>query len=212
MATFNMQTANNYGNSSNSNFFVLKDDGDKAKVRFMYGGMDDIKGLTVHTVSVGDKDRYVNCLREYNEPLEKCPFCAAKMNITARLFLKVYNEDAKEPQIWERGKSYYDVLAGYASRYNPLYNEVIEIERHGKKGDKQTTYQLFPIENTPINIDDDKYQCSDPLGTIVLDKTADEMIAYLETGEFPKTEGGSANTQPEPPVTRRTPSTGRRAF
>jgi len=209
-----METAGNYGSSGNSNFFVLKDDKDKARVRFLYSGIDDITGLAVHTVTIGEKDRYVNCLRAYNEPLEKCPFCAAQMKITPRLFLKMYNEDKQETQIWERGKSFYPIISGYTSRFNPLYNEVIEIERHGKKGDKETTYQLFPMENTPINIDADEYQCSEPLGTIVLDKTADEMVAFLETGEFPKTDNGGNNapSQSEPPVTRRTPSTGRRAF
>jgi hypothetical protein len=214
MARFNMQTAENYGSNGNSSFFVLKDDGDKAQVRFLYNGMSDIEGYAVHRVALGDTERYVNCLREYNEPLEKCPFCAAQMPITARLFLKLYNEDAKECQIWERSKSYYSTLSGYATRYKPLCNEVIEIERHGKKGDKQTTYQFFPIENSEIDLDDKKYECSEPLGTIILDKTADEMNAYLDTGDFPQgseqvAQERSPRTQDEG-VVRRTPN--RRAF
>lgn len=215
MAMFNMNDADNYGSSSKGSFFVLKDDGDKARVRFLYNGMDDIMGYAVHRVQVGDKERYVNCLRAYNEPLDKCPFCAAQMQITPRLFLKLYNEDTGETQIWERSKSYYQKLSGYANRYKPLYNEVIEIERHGKKGDKQTDYQFFPIENTPIEIDDEKYDCSDPLGTIILDKTADEMVEYINTGDFPQTSNGGNNnhSNDEPAIVRRTPNnTGRRAF
>lgn len=215
MAMFNMNDADNYGSSSKGSFFVLKDDGDKARVRFLYNGMDDIMGYAVHRVQVGDKERYVNCLRAYNEPLDKCPFCAAQMKITPRLFLKLYNEDTGETQIWERSKSYYQKLSGYANRYKPLYNEVIEIERHGKKGDKQTDYQFFPIENTPIEIDDEKYECSDPLGTIILDKTADEMVEYINTGDFPQTSNGGNNnhSNDEPAIVRRTPNnTGRRAF
>ena len=214
MARFTMDTADKYGSSTRGSFFTLKDDGDKAQVRFLYNTMDDIQGYVVHKVQVGDRDRYVNCLREYNEPLEKCPFCAAQMHVTPRLFLKLYNEDAGECQIWERTKSYYQKLSGYATRYKPLYNEVIEVERHGKKGDKQTDYQFFPIENSEINIDDEQYQCAEPLGTIILDKTADEMNEYLDTGEFPQGSESVArqrsNEEPEVP-TRRTPNN-RRAF
>jgi hypothetical protein len=213
MARFNMETADNYGNSNRGSFFTLKEDKEKARVRFLYEGMSDIQGYVVHRVTVGDKERYVNCLREYNEPLEKCPFCAAQMSVTPRLFLKLYNEDAGECQIWERSKSYYQKLSGYADRYKPLYNEVIEIERHGKKGDKQTDYQFFPIDNSSIDITDEKYECSEPLGTIILDKTADEMNEYLNTGDFPQSSEyvareRSSDTEP----TRRTPSSTRRAF
>lgn len=213
MARFNMETADNYGSSSKGSFFVLKDDGDKARVRFLYNGIEDIQGYVVHKVQVGDKERYVNCLREYNEPLEKCPFCAAQMKVTPRLFLKLFNEDAGECQIWERSKSYYQKLSGYATRYKPLYNEIIEIERHGKKGDKQTDYQFFPIDNQAINIEDEQYECSEPLGTIILDKTADEMNEYLDTGDFPQSADYVAKDRScsqEP--TRRTPSSSRRAF
>jgi len=213
MARFNMDTADNYGGSGRSSFFTLKDDKDKAKVRFLYNTMSDIEGYVVHQVDVGDKQRYVNCLREYNEPLDKCPFCAAQMKVIPRLFLKLYNEDAGECQIWERSKAYYQKLSGYADRYKPLYNEVIEIERHGKKGDKQTDYQFFPIENSEINIDDEQYECSEPLGTIILDKTADEMNEYLDTGEFPQGSEGVARqrSNDDEVPTRRTPNT-RRAF
>ncbi len=212
MAQFDMNTADNYGNSKGS-FFVLKNDMDKAQVRFLYEGMEDIKGELVHRVQVGDKERYVSCLRTYSDPIDKCPFCAAQIKVQPRLFLKLYNEDAGEVQIWERSKAYYQKLSGYASRYKPLYNEVIEIERHGKAGDQQTDYQFFPFENTPIDITDEKYECPDVVGTIILDKTADDMHYYLENGNFPITDGGNANQAQsnEMPV-RRTPSSSRRAF
>lgn len=215
MGRFSMQDADNYGGGGKGSFFTLKDDGDKAKVRFLYGTMDDVMGYAVHKVQVGEKERYVNCLRDYNEPLDKCPFCAAQMKIVPRLFLKLYNEDAGECQIWERSKSYFQTISGYANRYKPLYNEVIEIERHGKKGDKQTSYQFFPLENSPIDVEDEKYECSEPLGTIILDKTAEEMVAYIQNGDFPDTSVSTGSTNyndSEPTITRRTPNTTRRAF
>ena len=104
MAEFSMNEADNYGGNGGGSFFTLKDDKDKARVRFLYRGVEDVKGYACHKVAVGDKDRYVNCLRAYNEPLDKCPFCAAQLKVTPRLFLSLYNEDAGEVQVWERSK------------------------------------------------------------------------------------------------------------
>ena len=216
MAEFSMNEADNYGGNGGGSFFTLKDDKDKARVRFLYRGVEDVKGYACHKVAVGDKDRYVDCLRAYNEPLDKCPFCAAQLKVTPRLFLSLYNEDAGEVQVWERSKSYFQRLASLSSRYNPLHDEIIEIERSGKKGDMHTTYEFYPIENEPVNLDD--FEITNPLGTIILDKTAEDMNVYLDTGAFPDTNEGSSNNynnrenleQPQ----RRTPSNNppRRAF
>ena len=216
MAEFSMNEADNYGGNGGGSFFTLKDDKDKARVRFLYRGVEDVKGYACHKVAVGDKDRYVNCLRAYNEPLDKCPFCAAQLKVTPRLFLSLYNEDAGEVQVWERSKSYFQRLASLSSRYNPLHDEIIEIERSGKKGDMHTTYEFYPIENEPVNLDD--FEITNPLGTIILDKTAEDMNVYLDTGAFPDANEGSSNSynnrenleQPQ----RRTPSNNppRRAF
>lgn len=219
MASFNMNEADNYGGNANcGSFFTLKDDKDKANVRFLYRTMDDVEGHSVHRVQVGDKERYVNCIREYNEPLDKCPFCAAQLKVQARLFVKLYNEDSKECQIWERSKAYFQRLAGLANHFNPLCDEVIEVCRNGKKGDTNTTYDFFPINNSPIDLDDEQYQCAEPLGTIILDKSAEDMEVYLSTGSFPETNNnGSSNSSHRDnldTVQRRTPSNNppRRAF
>ena len=222
MARFSMNEADNYGNQGGSSFFTLKDDKDTAKVRFLYETIDDVEGYAVHRVQVGDKERYVNCLRSYNEPIDNCPFCAAQLKVTPKLFIKLYNEDAGECQIWERGKAYFQRLASLSSRYNPLVNEIVEIERSGKKGDMQTTYEFYPIENAPVNIDD-LPECPEPLGTIILDKTYDEMNEYLDTGSFPSDSANVASARQaereetpfrDQPTGRRTPSsnTGRRGF
>ena len=169
---------------------------------------------------MGDgKTRYVNCLRSYNEPLDMCPLCAAQFKVVPKLFIKLFNEDLGECQIWERGKTYFQRISSLSSRYNPLVNEVVEIERNGKAGDKQTSYEFYPISNSPVNLED--YDCPEPLGTIILDKTADDMNVYLDTGFFPD-EGQQVSQSRqtnrnnlEQPTGRRTPSNpnqGRRAF
>ena len=213
MAQFDMSTADFYGSQKGS-FFVLKNDMDKAQVRFLYDGMEDIKGELVHKVQVGDKERYVSCLRTYSDPIDKCPFCAAQLKVTPRLFIKLWNEDAQEAQIWERSKAYFQRLASLASRYNPLCNEVVEIERSGVKGDMQTTYEFYPIDNSEFNMDE--VECSDPLGTIILDKTAEEMNEYLDTGSFPSDSANVAQARREErqemPIRRTPEQSHRRAF
>ena len=78
MATFDVNTADNYGGSGGGSFFSLKDDKDTAQVRFMYNSLEDVVGYAVHEIEVGGKKRYINCLREYNQPVDDCPLCAAK--------------------------------------------------------------------------------------------------------------------------------------
>lgn len=218
MSRFSFDEVDNYGNSASGSFFVLRDDGDTARVRFLYEGIDDVEGYAVHQIEMPDgKKRYVNCLRQYNDPLEKCPFCEAHIPVKPKLFIKLYNEDEKECQIWERGKTYFQRIASLSARYNPLYDQIIEIERNGKKGDMKTEYVFYPTDKEPIDINDEAYECADPLGTIILDKTADEMYEYLDTGDFPASseqvaEERSSGRRHEEPTGRRTPNSGRRAF
>jgi hypothetical protein len=219
MGRISFDDLDNYGSSGS--YFQLKDNGDKANVRFLYNTIDDITPYVVHSIPDGyykngnEKTAYVNCLRNYNEPADKCPFCKAGMPVQPKLMLKVYNEDAKECQIWERGKTYASRMANLASHFNPLVDEVIEITRCGAKGDNQTTYEFMPVGNSHVNLDD--FDCVEPLGFNILDKTADDMEAYLNLGAFP---GDSANVsqqrnnnnQYNGNVVRRTPPTNSRAF
>lgn len=209
MAQFSMEESDNYGSGGSSSFFSLKNDGDKARVRFLYRDMQDVKGDAIHSVKIGDKERYVNCIRTYNEPVEKCPLCASKKYpVIPRLFVKLYNLDAGECQIWERGKKFFPILSDLCSHHNPLCNEVVEIKRHGKAGSTDTTYTTYPIENSEVNLEE--FDCSEPLGTIILDKTAEEMEVFLNTGNFPANGNTNSNTSANGSsgvMGRRTPST-----
>lgn len=217
-ARFSFNDADNYGQQNSGAFFTLKDDGDTARVRFLYRTIDDLEGYVVHEIKIGDKRRYVSCLRSYNDPVDNCPLCAKGYKQIPKLFLKVYNTDANEPQIWERGKTYFQRMAGLASHFNPLCNEVIEVVRHGKKGDMQTTYEFYPtgtsMDAEQPDFDLDSIECSEPLGTIILDKTADEMEHFLQFGDFPDGASDVASQRSSEPQ-RRTPTnqtTSRRAF
>ena len=192
MARFVAKDADNYGGQGGGGYFSLKDDGDTARVRFMYDTVEDIEGMSVHPTKLISKQGKsytmdVNCLREYNDPIDNCPFCREKKFIAARLYIPVWNEDEGRAQIWQRGKTYFSKMTSLCNRYAANGNFVgivFEVERHGSVGDTNTTYEMYKISEDDTTLADlDAPQ--DALGTVVLDKSADDMEFYLENGYFP---------------------------
>jgi len=187
MARFNTETAEKYGGQGGTGFFTLKNDKDVARVRFMYNGIDDVEGYAVHEVEIDGKKRYVNCLREYNEPKDKCPFCRENKYTTAKLFIPIYNIDEDKCQVWERGKKFISKISSICARYPDVVSHIFEIERNGKKGETSTTYEIYEVDKDDTTLED-LPQVNDPLGTLVLDKSADDMEFYLDNGYFPPNE------------------------
>ena len=217
MGRFGVDEVDNYGGNGGSSFFSLKNDGDVARVRFMYGNINDVAGIAVHEVTVDEKSRYVSCLRAYNEPKSKCPLCEANNFQRAKLYIPIYDIEADEVKLWERGKNFFAKLSALCSRYanstTPLVAHIFEIERHGKKGDTQTTYDIFEIESDKTTLDD-LPEIPEVIGTIVLEKTAGDMLYYVDNQCFPNTDGAptrSERSTEKPtgsaaPTGRRTPS------
>ena len=123
--------------------------------------------------------------------MDKCPFCQAKLKLDAKLFVPLYNEDLNKFQIWERGKKFYGQISGLCARYPNIVSRTFDIERNGKPKDTGTTYNIFPVGDADgTTVDDilDDLQMDElpnPIGTIILDKTAEEMESYLNNGDFP---------------------------
>ena len=187
MARFTADTVDRYGGQGATGYFSLKGDGDSAVVRFLYKDVDDVEGFAVHEVEIDGKKRYVNCLREYDQSIDDCPFCKAKMFQVAKLFVPVYNEKERKVQIWERGKKFFQKISGLCSRYNkaPIYQQTFEIVRNGKPGDTQTTYEIYRTDEPVDDASLSEYDMPEILGTTVLDKSADDMEFYLDNGYFP---------------------------
>ena len=185
MARFNAKEIDNYGTSSGSSFFSLKNDKDTAIVRFMYNDINDIEAFAVHEVMINGTRRYANCLRSYDEPVDDCPLCAAGMRVIAKMYIPLYDEEEKTVKVWERGRTFYSKISSLASRYKPLVSTIFEVERNGKKGDMKTTYETYVVE-TDDTVLEDLPEVDDPLGTIILDKDFDELTYYLDYGDFPE--------------------------
>ena len=199
MAKFSVNDVENYGGNGGGNFFSLKNDKDVATVRFMYNTIEDVEGYAVHEVEVDGKKRYVNCLRSYNEPVDKCPLCAARYKVLAKLFVMLYDVDAEEVKVWDRGKTFFSKLSSLCARYNPLVSTPFEIERNGKKGDTKTTYETYALDTDETKLED-LPEIPELLGTLILDKTAEELNYFLDNGVFP---GSNEHEQEEQPARRR---------
>ncbi len=181
---FRHDEAEHYGGQGGAGYFSLKNDKDVARVRFMYNSIEDVEGYAVHQVEIDGKKRYVNCLREYNEPIDKCPFCKAKMFTTAKLFIPVYNLDEERVQVWERGKKFISKISSICARYPNVVSHIFEIERNGKKGETTTTYEIYEVDKDETILED-LPEFDDPLGTLILDKSAEDMEFYLDNEYFP---------------------------
>jgi len=183
MARFTMGEENNYGSQGNSSYFSLKEDGEVKKVRFMYRNASDVTGYAVHEVMINGKKKYVNCLRDYNSPIDDCPFCKSGSNQQVKLYIPLYDIESGKVCFWERGKKFFSRMSSLCARFPDLVSHVFEIERHGAKGATDTTYEIYEVghDNTKI---EDLPEVPDVLGTVILDKNADEMRAYLSTGDF----------------------------
>lgn len=214
MARFSVNETENYGGHGGAGYFSLKNDHDVAKVRFLYNGIEDVEGYAVHEVEVDGRKRYVNCLRKYNEPIDDCPFCATNHFQAVKFFIPLYNIDEDKVQIWERGKKFSAKISSICARYNDLVSHIFEIERNGKAGDQQTTYEIYELDKDNTTLED-LPEVSPILGSVVLDKTADEMEYYLNTGYFTDPEDNSrterrasrtTEEREERPTGRRTPA------
>lgn len=193
--------------TSTTNFFQLKEDRDVATVRILYNNVDDIEAHSLHRVKINGRDKWVECLRQINDSVEVCPLCASGNKIQLRVFVPLYIEDDGSVKLWERGKKFIDKLTSLCARYNPLCSQSIEIERNGAKGEQTTEYLLFPIKGDDKTLEDFPEVPEVP-ETFLLNKTAEELDEFLDTGKMPGLEEQSQRRNPATAegVKRRTPA------
>lgn len=207
--SFNDVTTTNTATSNNNQvgFFNLKNDGEEAVVRFMVDSVEDMEILTVHDIKLDDKFRQVSCVRDPREALDKCPLCAKGENVKQVVFLRMLqyentpNGIEVKPVVWQRNANTYAFrIKGYLDNYGPLSNILCKIVRHGARGDMKTTYDIipnlspaqFPQENYPIKAD--AFNNYSALGSIVLDKSKEDIDTFIATGNFPEVNNSNVNT------------------
>ena len=200
MGKITTEQARNLTNSSSSGFFTLKNDGDNAKVKFMYDSVSDIETYAVHEVEVNGFTRHVDCLKDA-EGNGVCPFCEKGFKRTARTFFKLYNTDKKAVEVWDCGVKRAPLIENLLkmSQSEKLVNNCYEIIRHGKAKSTDTTYELIlqGKDNTTL---DDLPKVPEVYGRYVLKKTPEEMEYYIVNNKFEdkKSQSSSNNEEVKP--------------
>ena len=203
MGRINPDSMDNYSSSTQSEWLKLSNDGDVARVQFLYNSYDELDTFAVHKVKLEGQqyDKMVDCKRDYDDPIDVCPLCAAGFKVEPVMILSMYDHSDGKIKIWQRGKNFRKVIESKFNRYPNLSNMVFEIERHGVKNDTGTTYELIPMPDVePFDVSE--IERPNFIGGVILDKTPDEMQTYLDTGSFPSTEqnnGGSRRNRTEQP-------------
>lgn len=110
---------------------------------------------------------------------EDCPLCKSGNKPQEKLFLQLYDEDEDKLKIWERGKNFVPKIISFINRYGSLVQQAFDIERHGKKGDTSTTYELYALQNDNKTLDDypEKQELE---GTLIIKATKEEMFDMVD--------------------------------
>lgn len=173
-------------NNSKNNYFNLKNDGDKMKVRFMYNKLSEIETYAVHEVEVRGFNRHVDCLKD-GEGNGNCPFCEKGIRKTARTFFKLYNIDTNTVLIWDCGIKkapiIENILKNACDKDKSIVNYVFEIVRQGKVGDTNTSYNLTKEGCDDVTLD----VLPEPpelYGRFIMKKTPEEMEYYITHNKF----------------------------
>jgi hypothetical protein len=173
MAKFNMSNAKSFSSNGGGNsFFTLKDDKETAKVRFLLKDEDDLEIYSVHKM---EGMKQIDCLGK------NCPLCKSGDRPKLRIYIPLSVEG--EAKVWERGSNYIAKIEALFRRYgtkNDLFKQEFEIERNGKKGDKETTYEIFPIDKDNKLSFEDLPNSVSVLGKIVAEMDINEMNEYLK--------------------------------
>ena len=224
MGKINYDDVDKYGNNSDTEFLKLTNDGDMATVQLLVSDMEDLDIYNCHNVQVGTwdngdpKTRFVSCLRNYDDPLDVCPFCQAGLKTQVVLMLPMFDIKDGKVKIWNRGKTFIPKIKNLINRWGDMRYKPVDIIRNGAKGDKKTRYdiQISPAE--PVDIEN--VEKPEFLGGYIMDKSADEMQEYLDTGSFPDADNNDnednthvrrRNTEPLPSRRGESRATSRRA-
>lgn len=190
-------------------WFLLKNDGDTALVRFNCATIDDLYFATTHSLTAGGRFMKVNCLRSFNGTNDECPFCraaAAGNTSIGKTAKKVYIEmlvsykdkitntySAPVPVLWERPAGFAGELKSKMANYGNLRESLFTITRAGAAGSRDTRYSIdyaIPTVFRPDMIPNDfsAFDNFDISKKGYYTKTADEMQIYLDTGIFPESQ------------------------
>lgn len=200
MGRIKLNEVKKYG-SSRTDYFHLKNDKDTAVVRFMIKNLDELEIYAVHYVKkVSDNGNKYNAKVECLAPDGiECPLCEEGNYQSVRFFIPVIHEG--QVKIWERGKTFISKITSNFERYANKDKDVglwcreFEVQRNGKKGSTDTTYELFVLDKDDeetINELKGQFEYPDISGNVI-EKLSKEKMAAMIKGESTKKSKSNAN-------------------
>lgn len=202
-------------------FFKLKDDGHIAVARLNIGSTDELMFASVHTIGSNGKWTKVSCLNPLGMHNGECALCSAHVanpkgtisKAAKKVFIPMivsYRDPnaatgytAPAPVIWDRPAAFSRELANKLMVAGNLRDTLVLITRNGKAGDMQTTYSMDILPaNHPvfkpemIPNDFSAFNNFNIARHSYWEKTAEEINAYLATGQFPERGQNAAQAAP----------------
>ena len=197
--------------SAKVGYFKLKNDGDIAIARINLSSTDEFSFAAIHTIGINGKWMKVGCLSPFGMNNGSCPLCNAHSTnpkgaiskASKKMFIPMlvsYRDPnaatgytAPAPVIWDRPAAFSRELANKLMIAGDLRNTLVLITRNGKAGDMQTTYSMdiLPAEHPVfkpdmIPADFSAFNNFNIARHSYWEKTAEEIQAYLTTGQFPE--------------------------
>ena len=134
----------NYKPQSSGKFFSLKN-GEEARIRFLYNGLEEIGAYIVHEFT--NPYATIACARDDSQPNDVCPWCAQGNTRVRRVIFPIFNLEENEIQYWKRTAQFakekvIPMLQEVASQNQPLSSMIYKIKRMGDGRD--TTYTVVP--------------------------------------------------------------------
>ena len=223
--------------SAKVGYFKLKNDGDIAIARLNISSTDDLMFASVHTIGTGGKWIKVSCLNPLGSYNGDCALCSANAanpkgsvsKAAKKLFIPMmvsYRDPnaatgytTPAPVIWDRPAAFSRELANKLMVAGDLRNTLVLITRNGKAGDMQTTYSMdiLPSEHPVfkpemIPADFSAFNNFNIARHSYWEKTAEEINAFLTTGQFPEKIQTNTQTATATPVNNQMNATAAPAF
>lgn len=131
------KTVDQYNEEKYGGLFVLRNHHDAANVIFLYRDKKDVLVADTHYIKSADYTGYVHCCGH------GCPACAKGIRVQTKLFIPLYNLDAKEIQFFDRSVKFEPVLADSVfSKYPNPSEYIFRITREGMANDVNTKYLI----------------------------------------------------------------------
>lgn len=134
-----------YNDNRYSGLFRLVNDGDSARVVFLYRSQEDVLVASAHYIKSTDYTGYVHCCGR------GCSACEKGIRVQDKLFIPLWNEDQQEIQFWDRNTRFESQLVADVFSRSPNPSEYIfKITRHGAAGDINTKYSIKAVAQNKI--------------------------------------------------------------